>query len=442
MDFLKRSLVLRLTGAYGVVFAVGLLIVSAFCFTRVSQLIDETIDAYGNTVAAQLAHSSLDAVMQRDQIALQAQLARLLKAPAIVSAGIYDASSVLLAQAGATPSELAEQSYLHNYSASLGLGDNMSGSVVVTLRTEKIERLMPQIRWVLAAMLALEVVLLLLLSRYFSRHIREQETSLIAALIDTVPPAVLASFCQGRPEKLDDHGIRQVLVQLQEYVRRVQAPSPAALRDAAADLLNNSGGRAYLLLECHNLDLLQRQVSRDRLRAVLDRFQTCVEKTARLYNAQRMPASGSCMKLVMLADNEKLSEVLLRAACCAQVLVGVLAQCRDEELGIQLQWSLALDWHEPCDNDILRNSQQAFDEQRSQWLCRQVGSGQLAVSADAGALLQEQDKLILTVEHGEGGKPFYRINGFVQTQRMLLDGQIAQLLEDKRANLLEDLSVS
>jgi hypothetical protein len=142
-----------------------------------------------------------------------------------------------------------------------------------------------------------------------------------------------------------------------------------------------------------------------------------------------MPVAGSCIKMVIAADAEHITDALLQTACCARVLAGVLEHCRDSELGIQLQWSLSLDWHAPCDNDILRNRQQALDEQRSQWLCRQVGSGQLAVSADAGALLQEQDKLTLAVEHGEGGKPFYRVTGFVQTQRVLLDGQIAHLLE-------------
>lgn len=432
--FLKRSLVLRLIAGYGAIFFLGLAVTGIFSVSRVTKLVDSTIDAYGTTVASQLAHSSLDAVMQRDMIGLQAHLSRLLKTPGIVSAVIYDARNQLMAQAGATPSELNGRDYLHNYSATLALGDNMTGSVVVTLETGEIEHLLPEVRWVLCGVAATVLLLLLVISRYFARDINQQRSVLAKALVDTVPASVAddcfhAPIDKSKPENMSEDDIRLVLQRLREHVDRVQAPSPAALRDAAADILNSGGGRVYLLLECHNLDLLQRQVSRDRLRVLLDQMQQQVEKTCRLYNAQRMPAAGSCIKMVMAAEAGYITDALLQAACCARVLAGVLEHCRDQELGIQLQWSLALDWHAPCDNDILRNRQQALDEQRSQWLCRQVGSGQLAVSADAGALLQEQDKLTLAVDHGEGGKPFYRVSGFVQTQRVLLDGQIAHLLD-------------
>ena len=419
--FLNRSLVLRLVAGYGAIFILGLALTGVFSFTRVMKLVDNTIDTYGETVATQLANSTLDAVMQRDMIGLQAQLSRLLKTPGIVSAVIYDARNQLMAQAGATPSELNGRDYLHNYSATLVLGDNMTGSVVVTLDTKDIEHVLPEMHWILVVIGA--IVLLSLL--FLAKDISQQRSSLAQALHDYFP----LQMEQLKSENLSEDDIRLVLSELREHVDRVQAPSPAALRDAAADILNSGGGRAYLLLECHNLDLLQRQVSRDRLRALLDQMQQQVEKTCRLYNAQRMPVAGSCIKMVIAADAEHITDALLQTACCARVLAGVLEHCRDSELGIQLQWSLSLDWHAPCDNDILRNRQQALDEQRSQWLCRQVGSGQLAVSADAGALLQEQDKLTLAVEHGEGGKPFYRVTGFVQTQRVLLDGQIAHLLE-------------
>jgi uncharacterized membrane protein affecting hemolysin expression len=424
-NFFKRSLVLRLVAGYGAIFFLGLALAGIFSLARVTKIVDRTIDSYGATVATQLAHNSLDAVMQRDMISLQAQLSRLLKTPGIISAVIYDAKNELMAQAGATPSELSDRDYLHNYSATLALGDNMTGSVVVTLETKEIEHLLPEVRWVLGGIGAVVLLLLVFISRYFAREIKQQQSALTQSLNECFP----LSMEKLKTENMGEDDIRLVLSQLREHVERVQAPSPAALRDAAADLLNSSGGRVYLLLECHNIDLLQRQVSRDRLRALLDQMQQQVEKTCRLYNAQRMPAAGSCIKMVMAADAGRITDALLQAASCARVLAGVLEHCRDSELGIQLQWSLALDWHAPCDNDILRNRQQALDEQRSQWLCRQVGSGQLAVSADAGALLQDQDKLTLAVEHGEGGKPFYRVTGFVQTQRVLLDSQIAHLLD-------------
>lgn len=426
---LQRSPTLRLFASYSAVFLLGLSLTGAFAFFRVVQLVEETIDTYGNTVASQLAHTTLDAVMQRDLISLQAHLSRLLKTPGIASAAIYDVEHKLLAQAGATPAELHDQRYVHNYTAMLSLGDNAAGHAIVTLETAAIEQAVPQIRIALIGGTIAVLFALLAISRHFARDLRDQQAAMAQALLDTVPPAVLDSALPVLPDRLAEDDIRLLLSRLREHVDTVQAPTPAALREAAAELLNSGGGCAYLLLECRNLDLLQRQVSRERLRALLDHLQDKVERTCHLYNGHRMPTTGPCMKVVLPAEHGRVGEALLQAACCADVLTGVLHECRDEQLGIQLQWTLALDWHPPCNNDILRNRQQALDEQRSQWLCRQVGNDQLAVSAEAGALLQQQEKLTLAVEHGENGQPFYRITGFVPSQRTLLDRQITQLLE-------------
>lgn len=429
VDVLKSSLLLRLVLAYGAILAAAFLIIGIFFTARVGLVVNNAIDTYGTTVAEQLAQNTLDATLQHDQIGLQAQLSRLMKVSSVVSVSIYDASNNLLAQAGATPSELLHRDYLRNYSATLSLGDNLTGSVVVTLDTEKIEHLFPETRWLLAALVVLALVLFWLLSYHFTREIREQRTALAEVLLDTVPQDVMEACFAERPLRLSEQEMRQLMAQLHQHTQQIQTPSQAQLNDAATNLLHNNDGYVYVLLECHNIDVLQRQVSRDRLRTLLDQLQQQVKKTARLYNAQRMPTAGSCIKLVMPADSAELADVLLRAACCAEVLIGVLQACRDEELGIQLQWSLALDRHLPCDNDILRNRQLVLEEQRSHWLCQQVGNGQLAVSADVGELLQSQEKLSLAAEHGESGKPFFRIASFAQSQRALLDGQIARLLE-------------
>jgi len=429
VDVLKSSLLLRLVLAYGAILAAAFLIIGIFFTARVGLVVNNAIDTYGTTVAEQLAQNTLDATLQHDQIGLQAQLSRLMKVSSVVSVSIYDASNNLLAQAGATPSELLHRDYLRNYSATLSLGDNLTGSVVVTLDTEKIEHLFPETRWLLAALVVLALVLFWLLSYHFTREIREQRTALAEVLLDTVPQDVMEACFAERPLRLSEQEMRQLMAQLHQHTQQIQTPSQAQLNDAATNLLHNNDGYVYVLLECHNIDVLQRQVSRDRLRTLLDQLQQQVKKTARLYNAQRMPTAGCCIKLVMPADSAELADVLLRAACCAEVLIGVLQACRDEELGIQLQWSLALDRHLPCDNDILRNRQLVLEEQRSHWLCQQVGNGQLAVSADVGELLQSQEKLSLAAEHGESGKPFFRIASFAQSQRALLDGQIARLLE-------------
>ena len=114
VEWLKNSLMLRLVAGYGAVLVVSFFAIGIFFTARVEFLVDNPIDAYGSTVAEQLAQNTLDAALQHDQIGLQAQLSRLMKVPNIVSVSIYDASNTLLAQTGATPSELTQRRYLRN----------------------------------------------------------------------------------------------------------------------------------------------------------------------------------------------------------------------------------------------------------------------------------------------------------------------------------------
>lgn len=425
----RRSLTLRFVALYGAVFVLGLALSGAFAATRMAKLVDTTIDTFGNTVVSQLAHTALDAVMQQDQIALQAHLSRLLKAPGVVSAAVFDVQNRLLAQAGATPYELHNRRYLHNFTTTMALGDNIIGRVVVTLDTAGIERVLPEMHGVLAAGCVVVLILLLVISRRLAVQLDRQQLALSRALRDTLPPAVLQECLPESGELVEESDIRKTLERLREHVRQVQEPSRAALLSAAAELTSPGIGKASLLLECSNLDLLQRQVSRERLRALLDQVQQLLEKTCRLYHGQRIPVSGSCLKVVFSAADSQEAEAVLQAACCAHVLAGALKSCRDEQLGIALHWNVALDWHPACDNDLLCNRQQAADEQRGEWLCRQVGSGQLAVSVAAEPWLRGQDKLTLAADHGEGGKAFFRVVDFAPVQRQLLDRQVSQLLD-------------
>ena len=211
VDFLKRSLLLRLVVAYGAILAAVFLIIGIFFTARVGLVVNNAMDAYGSAVAEQLAQNTLDATLQHDQIELQAQLSRLMKVPSVVSVSIYDASNNLLAQAGATPSELTHRAYLRNYSATLSLGDNLTGSVAVTLETEKIEHLFPETLWLLAALVMLALVLFWVLSYYFTREIRQQRTDLSMVLLESVPQEVMDACFTERPSQLNENEMRQLM---------------------------------------------------------------------------------------------------------------------------------------------------------------------------------------------------------------------------------------
>ncbi len=425
----RQSFTLRLAASFGAVFLAGILVIAAFASSRVTQLIDQSIDACGNTVATQLANSAIDATMQHDLIGLQAHLARLLKTPVVVSASVYDVQNQLLAQAGATPSELHGRPHLHHYPASIALGDNVLGRVVVTLDTAEIEKLETEIYWVLLASLALVMSAVLILSYRKGRQLRDMQSAIAQELVDVLPASLRSALPHdgaGAP-RFDASICRELLQQQEANLNAALQPSPAALLATASAMLNPVQGGAYLMLHCHNLDQLQRQVSRDRLRALLQKSQSAIENASQLYGGQRTPVSGPYIKIFFPAQPEQPDTAPLHAACCAALLKGILQGCRDEELALALGWRMAIDCHKACDSDLLRNTGQATDEQRTQWLCQQASPQHLVFSAEVAALLEGQQQLELEADNGTGGRIYYRMLRFAESHQRLLDKQIEQL---------------
>lgn len=427
----RRSLALRLTALYGVIFVLGLASLALFVGWRVNHVVHTTIQAYGSTVSGQMAHVALDAVMQRDPIALQAHLNRLLKTPGIVSAAVYDVENQLLAQGGATPREQQGRPYLHHFPSTLAMGDTALGTVVVTVDGAAMEQLLAEVGWVLGGGGLLAVLLMLGLSLRLASEWEAAREAFSQSVLAGVPDDVLAAAWPPgqRPARLVPADVGAVMTALQAHLQQLKTPSQAALLSAASEITNPQHGFACVVVECANLEMLQRQVSRERLRALLQQFQSRIDKTARLYSGQRSPMAGPGVRLLFPASKAQPSLAALHAVRCAYVLAGVLQECRDEQLGIALQWHMAVDWVEPCDNDILRNLALALHEQRCGWLCRQVGSEQLALSLEVAAHLREETALTLQEHSGDGGHRFCRLASFAEGQQTLLDRQVGQLRE-------------
>jgi hypothetical protein len=425
----KKSLTLQLALLYGGVFLLGMIAVGLFVGLRTGQLVDRTIDAYGETVVAQLANASIDAALQRDMISLQAHVGRLLEAQGILAASLYDMENQLLAQAGATPRELHGRDFVHHFTAALALGDNVAGRAVIALDTRDIEPLQRQIVWALLAACTGIFLLMLVISFRIARYWRQQQMALSREFLAVIPADVLL----GLEKEIAAHAVltmedvQAVMGAVDVYVDELKQPSPAMLLNAAAEIAHPSHGYAYLLLECQNFEVLQRQVSRERLRALLNLFQLQLEGACCLYGGQRIPTAGAYVKIMFAARADQPEAAALQAASCAYVLSGVLKDCRDADLGISLHWTMALDWHGACENDLLRNTQLAADEKRAQWLCQQVGVEQLAVSEETQRWLREEKKITLSDSCGAGGKLFYRLLQFAESHQLLLDRQIEQL---------------
>lgn len=428
LQHIPRSVGLQLAAVYGSIFVVSIALVSCLSIIRVSSLLEDVVDTWGESIAEQLAQSTRDAAMQNDAIALQAHLGRALKTRGIVSAAVYDMQNMLLAEVGTSSGELKGHAGLHSFPAMLTLGDNAVGRVVVVIDAAHAETLQRELYWIMLGGGIAGIVFLLLVSFYFSRKAYALHRQASDDFMRSMPKEILpASLSSDQPVPLLNatlfHGM---LSDLGDYIARLQRPSPASLLSAAAELINPADACAYVLFEVRNLDVLQRQVSRERLRVLLNLHQQHIENTCRLYGAQRVPVGGACIKMIFPAKTNE-SDAAFQAACCAYVLTGLLQDCADPEMGIRLQWAMALDWHVAGSNELLRNAQRSQDEQRSHWLCEQIGAGQFACSAEVAERLGTQDKVMLVETSGTGGRLFYRLGLVQDAHRKMLERQIDQL---------------
>ncbi|HQQ63067.1 MAG TPA: hypothetical protein PLF22_05790 [Pseudomonadales bacterium] len=427
----RRSLTLSLSAKFTAIFLLGACAIGLFVFIRTAQLVDNTISNYGNTVSTQLAQAALDSAIRRDMIALQAHLARMMKTRGIVSAAVYDVQNELLAQSGSTPTELHGREHLHTFPTVLTLGDNIVGRVVVTIDTSDIEHLREEMYWVIGSSFAVTFLLICLLSHRIARQLNQQQIDLVQPLLNITPTNILPEkFIQEiQAGNLQPENTQSLVDAVNTHIEQLGRPSPAVLLNAAIAITNPTHGCAYLLLECRNFDLLQRQISRERLRSLLNQFQEKMENTCRLYGGQRISTQGPFVKILFSSSENQESTLAKQAFCCAYLLSNLLMACKDESLGVRLSWSIALDWHKPCGNDLLRNIQLGQDEQRARWLCQQVGGDQIAVSEIIAVFLDGQTQLRLAENSGSGGQRFYRLAGIAEDLATLLERQAMQLNE-------------
>lgn len=425
-----RSPGLHLAAIYGGIVLLGMVLMTAVTTMRVHQASVRAIDAWGQSTVQQLAQAAVDPVVQHDAIALQAHLGRFAKTAGLLSVSVVDADKQLLAQAGLSPAEYRDRASTHHYSLPLVFGAEMVGEVTVVMDATGMEALPKEIYAIEIGVGVAMLLLTLLFSHAVARRLhrihRDASEAFLQAMPEAVLPAGVAAMSPALP-LLDGPLFHETLSSLGEYVDKLQHPAPAQLLAAASELLNPADACAYILLDVRKLETLQRQVSKDRLRGLLDDLLRHVENTARLYTAQRVPVAGASIKLVFPAQAEP-THTAFQALCCAYVLSGVLRDAMSHDWGVNLHWTVSVDWHAACGNELLRNAQRAMDEQRSHWLGEQVGSGQMACSeAVATQLAQQEGKITLTSTPGTGGQLFYRLATVAESHRNMLDRQIGQL---------------
>lgn len=405
---LQSNLTLRLIFGYGSLLALGLIAITLLCVTRTEQSFVKVQQQLGESATRQIAHLAVPAVAERDNLALQAMLARLVQTDQILSAAIYDVENQLLAQAGVPPSQLQLIDNQRKFSASIGLGDNITGLVSVTLATDTGASASQSLRrwlWLTGLLIGIGIIAL---SLRFAREFTEQRRAASQALLALAPESVRAPYQHWQGSLLSEAQISELLCAVRNYAEQLTTPSTEQLQQLVHQIVDSRQGRIYLLLHCKNLDLLKKQVSREPLATLLQRALTRVNAVALAERAYALPVAGDYLKFVFEpVEREQLAEALLRARTCGLAMLEALQQQKQNEYGISLNWSATLDWHAPAANELARNQQLAQDEQRAEWLCREAKSFELVLSVEAGSWLDTSSVQLMLV-HSDDGLPYYR----------------------------------
>lgn len=402
---ISDNLPLQFTLGYGSVISAGLIAVTLACSYRAESLIEQSQHQLGSDSAKQLAQLAVPAVAERDHLSLQALASRALN-QSITSVAIYDIENNLLAHAGGKPtSEQATRSF----NAPIGLGDNITGNVSLTLDIADSANSTQTMRnwlWLAAVFMFAGIGGW---SWHFGRTLAEQRKAASRALLAMAPAELTAAYQNSYP--LSEAQLRQLLQAVRQHIDSVSSPTPEQIQQAARDIVDCREGRLYLLLACKNLELLTKQVSREPLNKLLALAEHTISDFALSNQLTSLPIAGSYFKLALpVASRDELPNAVAQARQLGEQLLAELAEQKSDEFAIRLNWAATLDWHPPAASELARNQQLAQDHQRAEWLCIEAGRFELVLSVEAGSWLKDSE---LELVHSESGLPFYR-----QTQPM------------------------
>lgn len=401
---ITNNLPLQFTLGYGALLSAGLIAVTLACAWRSESSIEQAQQQLGQATANQLAQLSVTAVAERDHLSLQAILARAANQP-VLSAAIYDIENNLLAQAGNPPSQQQTNQLTRTFNAPIGLGDNITGNVNIALDISESSASAASMRrwlWLTAFLLLAGIGAL---SWHFGSKLREQRRAASRALLELAPRNLTERYLTNTTG-FSEQQLRQLLLDVRDYVDTVSSPTQAELQQAAQQIVDCREGRLYLLLACKNLELLKKQVSREPLAQLLAQSERSILAFADAHQLTSLPIAGSYFKFVLpVASRDQLPAAVAAARRSAELLLEELAEQKSNEFGIRLNWAIALDWHPPATSELARNQQLAADHQRAEWLCLEANRFETVLSVEAGSWLQDSD---LELVHSDAGLPFYR----------------------------------
>lgn len=395
---------------------------------QIRQLIDDSINTSGELIARQLANQVRDDVLNREHLLLHAHASALEQNPMVQAVTIYDEENHILARSPAELEQAGDTSSVYAFPAPITLNDTLIGNVNVRLNAHYLQNRHNQIYNILLACLLPGLLACLLLGNACVRQFRALLTD-IQHRINTIN-GVEASQ-QETSANIARHmaTITEGLEQLSRQTEKLKQNSPL-YRKQGKSAQSPSGGYALLLIECLNINQIQRQISPRQARQILQSFQSVVDRSAGLYQGINIETQGRY--LLLRFQNDENRDAALRLVYCSWLIFSRLIQLQEQASpGTHIKCRMSGLWAENSQPQTALASNLHFQHELEllQQLCQQGTENDLILAKNFRQFpaILENCKVSLIANH-ELDEDFYLMEGLEDEVQATLNRQLDELL--------------
>lgn len=408
----------------------GLLVIGCFFVMQreMQHVVNAGIDATGEAIARQLAISVRDNVINRELLALHAQAAALQETPIVMSVSIFDANDTLLVRSPAVNNtENTDKQYA--YPSPITLNDTLIGNVHVRLDTRQLTNLYQHIYSTLIGLLIIGLCGCLWLATRYTNRLNRIFVSLgkqMDAIIHLGEDETL--YPGNDPDSwLEILGKKLDILSRQTEALRKSSPLHQKPIHTSGNAHALPAGYGLLIIECLNINQIQRQISHRQTKKILAQFQQAVDHCALLYGGKHLATHGKYL-LLRFEDDENHDAPSRLVFCSWLIMASVMNLQENAELGLHVKCRMSGRWSttQPERTRLENNLYLQHELDDLHQLCQQGAENDLILGKNFRQFeaIVEHCKLKLISNH-ELDEDFYLLEGMedniLQTLNMQLD---------------------